>query len=327
MKEVEIDEPTTTPEPIRVGVSACLLGSEVRFDGGHKRDLFIVELLGRHLTWVPVCPELEIGLGVPREALRLTGEAESPRIVGNRSGIDHTDAMQAFAGQKAAELAPLNLHGYIFKKNSPSCGLSRVRVYKDDGMPVKKGAGVYAARLRALIPMIPMEEEGPLHDPEIRENFVERVFAFARWRALLAGGVTAGRLVAFHTREKLAVMSHSTEGYRALGRLVAKADKLAADGVAMEYGAEWMRILGQRATRRKQVNVLQHVQGYFKRALDAADRAEISEVVERYRLGQVPLIVPITLLKHHLRRHPDPWLLKQTYFSPYPDELMLRNGM
>lgn len=320
-------EETQSPGRIRVGVSACLLGTEVRFNGGHKRDPFVVEMLGRHFSWVPVCPEVDIGLGVPRESLRLTGDPEHPRLVGNPSGHDHTAAMQAYAAAKAEQLAPMNLHGYIFKKNSPSCGLSRVRVYKDSGMPLKRGTGMFAAGLRQALPMIPMEEEGPLHDPEIRESFVERVFAYARWREFVDGGVDAAGLVDFHTCEKLAVMSHSTVGYRELGRLVATVKKSTVQAVAKEYGASWMKTLGQRATRRKQVNVLQHVQGYFKRELDAGDRAELMDVIERYRLGHVPLIVPITLLKHHMRRHPHEWLSKQSYFSPYPDELMLRNGL
>ena len=321
------DATSPSPNAVRVAVSACLLGREVRFNGGHKRDPFVVEQLGRYLSWVPVCPEVEIGLGVPRESLRLVGDVRQPRLVGSSSGRDHTEAMQAHAEKTAADLAPLELHGYIFKKDSPSCGLSRVRVYNAHGIPSRQGAGAFASRMRTLFPMLPMEEEGPLHDPVIRENFVERVFASARWRNFLRSGVTAAGLVDFHTREKLAVMSHSVEGYRALGHLIARAGDAPPEEVAREYGIKWMRVLAQRSNRARQVNVLQHVQGYFKRDVDAEDRAEMSDVLERYRQGEIPLIVPMTLLKHHLRRHPHPWLVKQSYFAPYPDELMLRNGV
>ena len=313
------------PGTIRLGVSACLLGDEVRHDGGHKRDAFLVDTLGPFVEWVPVCPEVEIGLGVPRPPIRLVGEAETPRLVAERTGEDLTARMQRWAAGRVAELAGLGLHGYVLKRGSPSCGLVRVRVYGEDGMPGRVGRGLFAAALTDALPLLPVEEEGRLTDAGIRESFIERVFAAARWQAFSAGRPRVGDLVAFHAAHKFAVLAHSPRDYAELGRLVAGAGpRLAAETLAT-YGARFMRALAVRATRARHVNVLQHLAGFFKRQITDDERAELAEVLAEYRAGLVPLVVPLTLLKHHVRHLGLAYLADQVYLNPHPRELMLRN--
>jgi uncharacterized protein YbgA (DUF1722 family)/uncharacterized protein YbbK (DUF523 family) len=319
-----------TPEtgaaaPIRVGISSCLLGQEVRFDGGHKRDRYLTDTLGAFFEWVPVCPEVELGLGTPRETLRLVGDPAAPRLVFAKSGTDISDGMRAWAEARLGQLHRLELRGYILKSDSPSCGMERVRVYRDSGIPAKDGVGLFAQALLARFPLLPVEEEGRLHDLGLRENFVERVFAYHRWRGLVEAGITRGRLVAFHTAHKLLVMAHSVKHYGELGRLVAGAKGLSPRELEARYGALFMAALRVKATAKKHTNVLQHILGYLKRDLDAADKAELLAVLSDYHRGLVPLIVPITLLKHHLARVGVPYVLDQLYLNPHPKELMLRN--
>ncbi len=313
--------------PIRVGISSCLLGQNVRFDGGHKLDTLITETLGQYFEWVPVCPEMEIGLGAPRESLRLVQDAESARLIATKSGTDHTHAMTDWAGKRLEELAQLNLHGYILKKDSPSCGMERVRVYDRKGMARRTGSGIFAGLLRQRFAMLPVEEEGRLHDLSIRENFVERVFSSHRWQEFLSTKPQRGDLVDFHTRHKLTLSSHSDGHYRRLGRMVADLGKRKMSEVLDDYGRLFMETLRVRATARKHANVLFHILGYLKKEIDGGDKAELIASIESYRQGLVPLIVPITLLVHHLRRHTVPWLQEQTYLNPYPAELMLRNSV
>ncbi len=313
---------------LRVGVSACLLGREVRYDGQHKRDAFLTEVLAPFVEWVPVCPEVELGLGVPREPIRLVGRAEAPRLVAERSGADHTAAMRAYAERRVAELAALDLAGYVTKKDSPSCGMERVRVHADGGRrgpPRRDGVGAFARVLLEALPLLPVEEEGRLHDPPLRENFVERVFAYRRWKDLLAGRWTVGDLVRFHSAEKMLLLAHDPEGYRALGRLVARAKGVPRAELAERYGEAFMRSLARPATRGRQVNVLQHMAGYFKDLATPDERQELAESIAEYRAGLVPLVVPLTLLRHHVRKHRVPWLEGQTHLEPHPRELMLRN--
>ena len=310
---------------MRVGISSCLLGNEVRFDGGHKHDPYITATLGQFFAWVPVCPEVEMGLSTPRETLRLIGDAVAPRLVFAKTGADQTDAMQAWAVKRLKALADLELCGYILKSKSPSCGMERVRVYGASGMPAKHGVGIFARALLAAFPLLPVEEEGRLHDLGLRENFVERVFAYRRWRDLVESGLTRGRLVAFHTAHKLLLMAHSPKHYAALGRLVADAKAQLPRALESAYGAQFMEALRVPATPKKQVNVLQHILGYLKRDLDAGDKTELLQVIGDYHRGLVPLIVPLTLLKHHLKRIGVPYVLDQVYLEPHPKELMLRN--
>ncbi len=311
---------------LRVGISSCLLGDEVRFDGGHKHDSLLTGTIGRYVRWVPVCPEVEIGLGTPRESLRLVGSAEAPRMVAKKSGADHTEAMRRYAERRVLELAEERLHGYILKKDSPSCGMERVKVYGDGNvMPRKEGRGLFAAALMERLPTLPVEEEGRLRDAAIRENFVERLFARHRWLSLVARRPRAADLVDFHTQHKLALMSHSETIYRRLGRLVADAGKHPMSDLLDRYEADFDAALRVRATPKKHSNVLQHMAGFLKKRIAAPDRSELAACIEDYRRGLVPLIVPITLLKHHFRAHPAPWIEGQTYLNPYPAELKLRN--
>lgn len=314
---------------IRLGVSACLLGERVRHDGGHKRDAFLIDGLGPFVEWVPVCPEVEIGLGTPRDTIRLVGRKAAPRLVVERTGEDLTARMAQFAEAKAAALDGLD--GYVFKRASPTCGLFRVRVYGDDGGLRGAGRGLYAATVSRRLPRLPVEEEGRLNDPAIRENFIERVFAAARWRAFVGSGPGPAGLVGFHTAQKLAVLAHSPTHYTRLGRLVAGAGPhlrrgpAAKDRTLARYGALLMEALAVRATRARHGNVLQHVAGFFKRDLEPGDRAELATVIEEYRRGLVPLVVPLTLVRHHVRRLRLAYLADQVYLDPHPKELMLRN--
>ena len=310
---------------VRLGVSACLLGERVRYDGGHKRDAFLTETLGPFVEWVPVCPEVEIGLGTPRDTIRLVGPDEPPRLVVERTGEDVSARMRRFATVKARELQTLGLDGYVFKRASPSCGLFRVRVYSEAGEPGRVGRGLYAAAVVDRMPALPVEEEGRLSDARIRESFVERIFAAARWRVFMTGRPRARDLVAFHARMKYAVLAHSPAMYGSLGRLVARAGTSTSAALCREYGAALAAALAVPASRARHVNVLQHMAGFFKREIGSDQRAELAETFEAYRAGLVPLVVPITLIKHHVRRLAIAYLADQVYLNPHPRELMLRN--
>jgi uncharacterized protein YbgA (DUF1722 family)/uncharacterized protein YbbK (DUF523 family) len=312
-------------EKIRLGVSTCLLGERVRYDGGHKRDAFLVEALGPWVEWVPVCPELEVGLGVPRPPIHLIGAPSSPRLVVVSTGEDLTARMRRFAEARAAELARLGLDGYVLKRASPSCGMERVKVHGASGRAAAAGRGLYATVLMERLPLLPVEEEGRLGDAGIRENFIERVFAAARWRRFRATRPRAGALVAFHAAQKFAVLAHSPAHYTRLGRLVADAGRRPMPELLDEYAAVFAAALAVRATRGRHTNALQHMAGFLSEGLAAEDRTELAAVVEEYRRGLVPLVVPLTLLKHHVRRAGAAYLADQVYLSPHPRELMLRN--
>jgi uncharacterized protein YbgA (DUF1722 family)/uncharacterized protein YbbK (DUF523 family) len=310
---------------IRIGVSSCLLGHEVRFDGGHKRDAFLVETFGRYVEWVPVCPELELGLGVPRPTLRLQRDGEDVRLLMPSTGQDHTAAVRRFAERRVSELEALDLCGYVLKKDSPSCGMERVKIYDGPGPPSRRGRGVFAAALLQRFPHLPVEEEGRLNDPQLRDNFVERVFAYRRLRSLFAQGWKTGELIAFHTAHKLQIMAHSPKYYTEIGRLVAAAKSTARRELRAGYENSFMQALAILATPRRHANVLQHIAGYFKKQLDADSRQELAALIEEYRDGLVPLIVPITLVRHHVTRLRLDYLAGQVYLEPHPRELMLRN--
>jgi uncharacterized protein YbgA (DUF1722 family)/uncharacterized protein YbbK (DUF523 family) len=318
-----------TDAPPRVGISACLLGHEVRHDGGHKRDPFLTELLGAFVEWVPVCPEVELGMGVPRPTIRLerAGASGGLRLVNPRTGDDHAEAMRAFAAERVAQLEALDLSGYVLKKDSPSCGLQRVRVWSAGSgrAPVRDGRGLFAEVLVQRLPMLPVEEEERLHDARLRENFVERVFAYDRMRALFATRWRPADLVRFHAAHKLQLLAHEPRGYRALGRLVARAGALRRTELAARYGRAFMEVLARPATPRRHVDVLQHVLGWFRKRLDPGARAELSALIEDYRRGRVPLTVPITLVRHHVQALGIPYLADQVYLDPHPRERMRRN--
>ena len=311
---------------VRLGVSACLIGAKVRFDGGHKRNRFLIDELGSHFEFVPFCPEVAIGMGTPRPSIRLVGDVEAPRALGSRDdGLDVTDALQAYSANRARRLEGLS--GFIFKKDSPSCGMERVKVYSDKGMPQREGVGIFARAVQQANPLLPVEEEGRLNDSTLRENFVSRVFVYARWQALRQQGLTKKGLLDFHTRHKLLLMAHSPVAYRELGRLLARLDNASLDGLADRYIERIMQVLKTPANRKRHVNVLQHVLGYLRKHVDAVNRADLVDVIDDYRLGMVPLVVPVTLLQHHFRSNPHPWISRQVYMNPHPRELLLRNTL
>ena len=311
-------------EPIRIGISSCLLGCKVRFDGGHKRDDFLVGTFAKWVRWVPVCPEVEVGMGTPRESVRLIRDGEGVRMVAPKSGTDWGAAMREYSQRRVEELAGKDLCGYVLKKDSPSCGMEHVKVY-GTGMPTKSGRGLFAEALLARFPDLPVEEEGRLNDPGLRDNFVERVFAYRRLKDLFARRWRVGDLVAFHTAHKLQLLAHAPQAYKTLGRLVAAAKGRDRDELVREYSSVFMQGLRVIATARRNTNVLQHILGYFKKLLDAASRAELLAVIDDYHRGLVPLVVPVTLIRHYVRLHEAAYLQGQTYLEPHPKELMLRN--
>ena len=312
--------------PVRLGISRCLLGEPVRYDGGHKREPFLVNVLGQHVEWIPVCPEVEAGFGTPRESLRLVDDVAEPRLITVRSHVDHTERMRRYTHKRLRDLQSLNLSGYVFKKDSPSCGTQRVRVYTREGHLLGKGKGLFADAFQRLFPLTPIEEEGRLQDQGLRENFIERVFGYHRWQTLVfRTRLTRGRLVAFHTAHKYLLLAHGQRHYRELGRLVANAQQRSARELAQAYGHLFMEALAIRTTVRKHTNVLQHLVGHFKRNLDATARGALHEVISDYQRGFVPLSVPVTLIRHYVRILDVPYLRDQVYLTPHPKELMLRN--
>lgn len=299
---------------IRVGVSSCLLGQRVRYDGGHKHSAFVADLLGARVTFVPVCPEVELGLGTPRPTLRLIRRGEDIRMI-MADGRDWTGAMRTFAARRVAQLGDEDLSGYVLKKDSPSCGMARVKVYEETGMPSKTGRGLYAEALLARWPHLPVEEEGRLQDERLRENFLERVSAYHCLQELFRGRWTVGQLVAFHTAHKLAVLAHTTEGYRQLGRLVAGAKAMGRAELREAYTAGLMQSLTLLATPKKHANVLMHMLGYFRGRIDEGDREELLGAIHDFRAGRAPRIVPLTLVRHHVRRCGVAYLAGQTYVT------------
>ena len=315
-----------SPQKIRIGISSCLLGNPVRYDGGHKLDAFLVRTLGPYVDYVPVCPEFECGMGVPREALRLVGDPAAPRLVTVKTGKDHTGQMTAWARKRVRELEQENLSGFIFKCRSPSSGMERVKVYSaEGGMPVHAGVGMFARIFMEHFPLLPVEEEGRLHDPALRENFIERIFVLRRLRQAMREKKTAGGLVEFHTRHKLLIMARSNRHYRLMGQLVAQAKGAGIAQTFEAYHGLLMEALALKATVKKHTNVLQHMMGYFKKDLSADEKQELLEVIESYRCELVPLILPVTLISHYARKYRQDYLLGQYYLRPHPLELKLRN--
>lgn len=289
-------------DSITVGVSSCLLGEHVRYDGGHTHDRYITDTLGNYFRFMPVCPEVGCGLPVPREAMRLEGDPATPRLMTRNTRIDLTQQMLAFCSTKVRELENADLCGFIFKKNSPSSGMYRVKVY-NSGMPTKSGSGLFAAAVARHFPLLPMEEEGRLNDPQLRENFIERVFSYRRWKDFLASEPTLGRLVEFHTAHKLLMMAHSPEAYRCMGALVAHGKEVPLAELLCSYEEMFMKGLAMHATTKKNTNVLQHMMGYFKKQLSPEEKAELLEVIGQYHEGLAPLLVPLTLLRHYVRKY------------------------
>lgn len=310
----------------RLGISQCLLGDMVRYDGGHKRDAFLTDVLAPFVEWLPVCPEVEAGLGTPREAMHLAGDPGAPQLLTIRTHIDHTMTLQTFSQRRVQELQGTDLDGYIFKKSSPSCGVYRVKVYTEKGQPSQQGTGIFSAAFQKAFPLLPVEEEGRLSDAPIRENFIERIFCYRRWKTLIQQHrISRGAIVQFHTRHKYLLLTHSRSHYHDLGQLIAKAGQFTSGDLASRYGPLFMDALKIKATVRKHVNVLQHLAGHFKKHLSPIERAELQETIQDYHRHLTPLAVPLTLIKHYVRILAVPYLSDQVYLNPHPKELMLRN--
>jgi uncharacterized protein YbgA (DUF1722 family)/uncharacterized protein YbbK (DUF523 family) len=312
-------------EKIKLGISTCLLGKNVRYDGGHKLDGFLTDTLGQYVEYVPVCPEVECGLGVPRESMHLEGNPDSPRLVTIRTKQDMTDCMVQWAQKRVVQLEKKDLCGFIFKSDSPSSGMERIRVYNEKGIPVKKGVGIFARIFMDHFSLLPVEDEGRLHDPELRENFIERIFTLKRWREVLGKKESRGNVVDFHTKHKLLILSHSTKHYQMMGKLGAQAKNLPLKELYREYQTLLMESLGLKTTPKKNANALQHMMGYFKEQLSSDEKQELLEVIDLYRMEIIPLIVPITLINHYVRKYDQPYLKEQFYINPNPLELQLRN--
>lgn len=308
-----------------VGISTCLLGFEVRFDGGHKLDRYLRDTLGHFVRWFQVCPETESGFGIPREAFRLVGDVDAPRLITNKTHRDVTGIMQEWARKRLEEIAKEPLCGFIFKAKSPSSGMERVKVYLENGIPVKRGVGVFARAFMERFPTLPVEEEGRLHDMGLRENFIVRVFTYHRWRTMLAENPSHGGLVDFHSRQKLLLMAHQPHAARELGGLVAHATRESLADVLKSYEKKLMDTLKLQANPGTHTNVLHHIMGYFKKHISADEKKELLEVIDHYRNGLVPLVVPITLINHFQRIYPHEYLRDQVYLAPGPLELRLRN--
>ena len=314
------------PHPkIRVGISSCLLGEEVRYNGGHKHSSLCTRDLARYFDFMPVCPEVSIGLGIPRKPIRLVGNPADPDVVevDNRE-VNVTAPLKEFSREKVKDLGDLS--GYIFIKGSPSCGLFRVKVYNDKGYPQEEmGRGVYARAVTDTYPLLPVEEAGRLQDAVLKENFITRVFAYQSFRTLRAEGLTAKKLTDFHASYKYKLMAHNPQSYIELGRMLADAGNQDIDVLGQAYFEKLMEFLTRKASRKSNTNVLMHLQGYLKNDLNSEEKANLSEVIEQYRNGIIPLIVPVTLLRGHFRNHPNEYIQKQAYLQPYPDDLSLRN--
>jgi len=312
-------------EKVRLGISTCLLGEPVRYDGGHRLDRFLTDTLGRYVEYVPVCPEVECGFGIPRESMRLEGDPQGPTLITSRTRRNLTGQMLSWAHNRVVELERENLCGFIFKSNSPSSGMERVKVFGRDGMPRKIGTGIFAGVFMKHFPLVPVEEDGRLHDPVLRESFIERIFVLKRWREMIGQGAKISSFVEFHGRHKLLIMAHSPRHGVGLGKLVAAPKTIQKQELQEQYQSLLMEALKLRSTIKKNTNVLQHLMGYFKKELSADEKQELLEVIEHYHRGDFPLIVPITLINHYIRKYDQPYLKGQYYLNPHPVELQLRN--
>ena len=310
---------------VKIGISSCLLGERVRYDGGHKLDRYITETLGQYFEWVSVCPEVEYGLPVPREVMRLEGNPDSPRLVTVQTKVDHTEGMLKWTDKKLKDLGQEKLCGFIFKSRSPSSGIGGVKIYTTSGIPRCRGVGIFGGAFTRYFHFIPVIDDGSLHDTQLRENFSERVFVYKRWQEFIKKGRTIQDLAAFHTEHKLLILSHSPKHFSALGRLVANAKKYKREELHSEFIRILMHGLQLIATVKKNTNVLMHITGHFKKHLSSDEKQELLEVIDNYHKGLIPLIVPITFIGHYVRKFDETYLKKQYYLNPHPLELMLRN--
>ena len=308
----------------RIGISACLLGEKVRYNGQHQHDRFLTETLGKYVDYVPVCPEVECGLPIPRPAMRLVGDPDSPRLMTSATGVDLTDKMMKWVPGRLKELENADLDGFIFKARSPSSGMERVKVYNGRGGMAGRAPGMFAKAFMEDFPLLPVEDDGRLHDPNLRENFIERIFTLTRYREAIRTGSPARGLVAFHSQNKLLIMSHSPSLTTEMGRIVAGAGK-SGKAAYSQYEELLLRAIKLNATIPKHVNVLEHIMGYFKKILTSEEKRELLEIISSFRQTHVPLIVPVTILSHYSRKYEIKYLTEQYYLHPHPLELKLRN--
>ncbi len=313
------------PDTIKLGISTCLLGEKVRYDGGHKLDRYLANTVGPFVEWVPICPEHECGLPIPRESMRLVKTENGVRLLTGKTKVDHTERLVNWAKARLDQLEKEHICGFVFKAKSPSSGMRDIKIYSEQGMPLSKGSGLFAEMLMQRFPYLPVEDEGRLNDAGLRENFIERVFVYFRWQQFLEAGATRKDLVAFHSDHKYLIMAHSEKNLRVMGKMVAAPDAKAKEELLNDYFINLMEGLKLKATVRKNTNVLQHIFGYFKKQLTAAEKQEMLDVIEQYYKRLIPLIVPVTLLKHYITKYDEPYLKRQHYLNPHPAELMLRN--
>ncbi len=311
---------------IKIGVSSCLIGEKVRWNGDHKQNYYVREVLAKYFEYVSVCPEMEVGMGVPRETVALYGNLQNPRMISKKTQADWTKTMKHYSKNRISSLAHDQLCGYIFKSKSPSCGLGRVPIYAEFGSnKVRHGAGMFSKEFTNKYPLIPTEDEGRLNDPNIRENFIVKVFCFSRLQTLFKKNFSIGALVRFHTQHKFLLLAHSRNHYDLLGQLVAKSKSLNKKDLKVKYGKTFMETLNFKATTKKNTDVLLHMMGFLKKILTKGEKEDILNTIQDYRIELVPLIVPITLIRHQVNKHNIEYLKEQTYLNPHPKELMLRN--
>lgn len=313
------------PQKINIAISKCLLGEKVRYDGQHKHDRYITGTMEKFFNWVGVCPEADCGMSIPREAMRLVGTPDNHRLMTINSKTDLTPQMLKWAKPKLAELAKVNLCGYIFKAKSPSSGMARIKIYNDKGNVAGYGSGIFAGMFMERFPLVPVIDEGRLHDPDLRENFIERVFVYSRWQKLVESGFDPANLQEFHANHKLLMMAHSPAKLKALGGFVAAINKRSKQQAYTEYFERVTEILKMIPTIKKHTNVLQHIMGYFKNDLSTFEKQELVNLIEHYREGYMPRIVPLTLLCHYTKKYDKAYLKGQYYLEPSPMELLLQN--
>ena len=309
---------------IKLGVSTCLLGEKVRYDGQHKLNHYLTDMLGKYVQWVPVCPEVECGLPVPREAMHLAGNSDSPRLVTVKTDIDHTNRMQKWCAKKLKELEKENLCGFVFKSKSPSSGLLNVKVFNAKGSPVKNGVGLFAKAFTERFPLLPVEEEGRLNDAGLRNRFIDHVAVYSRWLEYLNTDGSVKGLQNFHARHKYMIMAHSPKDVATLGRFAADANKNNLKQTQSEYIQLLTSVLHLQATVRKNTNVLQHIAGYFKKDLEDFEKQELQKSIEEYHQKFFPLLATLVLLQHFSRKYNKQYLLEQYYLAPSPIELYLK---
>ncbi len=313
-------------EKIKIGMSSCLLGEEVRWDGDHKYDQYVRDVLGSYFDYVSICPEVDVGMGVPRETVALYGTLENPKMITKRSKTDWTKKMNHYTKDRIHELTKENLCGYVFKSKSPSCGIGKVPIYSEFGSSrMRHGSGMFASSFVKVFPLVPVEDEGRLHDPVIRENFIVRIFCFHRLQLLVRKSFSIGSLVRFHTRHKFLILSHSRKKYDDMGELVANAKKIKTAELKTRYSKLFMAALTYKSTPKKNTDVLLHMTGFLKKILTREEKKNILSVIEDYRNELLPLVVPVTLIYHQVKKHNIEYLLDQVYLNPHPKELMLRN--